>query len=233
MWSWGCDYSFFHECYYFGLYACFLLLHIKECEVSVSLILLVSLFLILCLSHSSVLHYRRKPQRECTFQPFSSSPLSLFSFVLSSTIPSTKSWGTTMLVINFLIPFISLSPPPLPPPAHCHLLLALRLSPPLSPSRTPFVCFNLISILPLLQTAGKFSTPTHLHTSLSQYIILSPVPHCSMVPVTPVSVPIWSSRDHSTARQHLTTEHEGIFIQIKEVELQISWCVDMCGTDFL
>lgn len=30
--------------------------------------------------------------------------------------------------------------------------------------------------------------PTHLHTSLSQYIILPPVRYCSMVPVTPVSV---------------------------------------------
>ncbi len=85
--------------------------------------------------------------------------LSLCSFLLSSTIPSTQSWGTTMLVINFLIPFISLSPPPLPPPARCHLVLTLRLSPPLSPSRTPFVCFSLISILPLLQTAGRFSIP--------------------------------------------------------------------------
>lgn len=131
MWSWGCDYSF-HESYYFGLYAYFLLFHIKKGELSVSLVLYVSLLF-------------------TTSWP--NAHFSLFS--LSSTIPSSQSWRTTMLVINFLIPFMSLSPPPLPPLSVIYSWL------PVSPllSRTPFVCFSLISNLPFLQG-------TYLHTSI-------------------------------------------------------------------
>lgn len=54
------------------------------------------------------------PQRESS-EGFHISATFLFSFLFSSTIPSSQSWATTMLVINFLIPFISLWPPPLPP----------------------------------------------------------------------------------------------------------------------
>lgn len=53
----------------------------------------------------------------------------IFPPLVSSAIPPSQGRGTTMLVINFLIPFISLSPPPpLPPCARCHPLLPACLS---------------------------------------------------------------------------------------------------------
>lgn len=63
--------------------------------------------------------------------------LSRFPFLLSCTIPSSQSWGTTMLVINFLISFISLSPPPLPP-----LLSLGSLSLPSSLSFSHIICVS-------------------------------------------------------------------------------------------
>lgn len=119
--------------------------------------------------------------------------LSLFSFLFSSTIPFTQGWGTTMLVINFLIPFISLSPLPVPPLLSVYswlpvsLLLSLLLTRHLSASVSSVFslsCGQQVSSAP----------PTHLHTSRSQNIIPSPVHYCSTIPVTHLSV--WSFDPH-------------------------------------
>lgn len=132
---------------------------------------------------------------------------SLFPFLLSCTTPSSQSWGTTMLVINFLIPFISLSPPPL-----LSLLSAISLG-----SRSLLLAHHLC-----LAVSSVFSLSCKEHVKFSTSIIL-PYPNTSfyystMIPVTAVSVVIWSSWDHSTARKHLTAEHEGFIIQIQVAE---------------
>ena len=66
-------------------------------------------------SRSSHLFQLFPPPQRKSSEGFHISATFLLSFLFSSMIPSSQSWGTTMLVINFLIPFISLSPPPLPP----------------------------------------------------------------------------------------------------------------------
>lgn len=153
LWSWVSDCSF-HEFYYFGRYLCFLLFHIKDGEVSMSLILYGLLF-----SSPAEEIFRGTAHFSYSLSLSFSLSLSiaLSASRLSSTIPSSQNWGTTMLVINFLIPFISLSPTPLPP----HILSAISLSSLSLPSSPSFiVCCSLISMLPFLQGSCLGSAPS-------------------------------------------------------------------------
>lgn len=122
-----------------------------------------SVYVTHCICFISFFYHREKPQGECTFWPFFFPLLSLFPFLLSCTTPSSQSWGTTMLVINFLIPFISLSPPPL-----LSLLSAISLG-----SRSLLLAHHLC-----LAVSSVFSLSCKEHVKFSTSIIL-PYPNTS------------------------------------------------------
>lgn len=103
---------------------------------------------------NSFLYHRGSPLRDFTFQPLSSS---YFSSLLR--FPPLRAEQPQCLLLTFSYHLSPFGHHHYLPSALCHLPPVLRFSPRLSPPRAPFVCLRLISILPLLQTAGRLSAP--------------------------------------------------------------------------